>query len=187
MSATESSSDRPAVELPHDWEAYGGVRCGYCDEERISGNVYGECPARLPARDQAGVFTTLTGQRFYREVDPLLIPPLTDGDLAEIRQRIRDAARAYQGLGAPLTSQAGMLPGPIHMSLACDIPHLLGEVERLRALIDQAMEVTTTSLDGDDRVAAHEARGDRVGVVFYAGAQMAIDWVRVALGGEVSW
>lgn len=67
MSATESSSDRLAVELPHDWEAYGGARCGYCEGVRTSGNVYGECPARLPVEDQAGVFASLTGQRFYRE------------------------------------------------------------------------------------------------------------------------
>lgn len=64
---------------------------------------------------------------------------------------------------------------------------LLAEVERLRAVIDRALAVGTNSLDGDGRVRAHEARGDQAWIVFYAGAQMAFDRMRIELGGEVSW
>jgi hypothetical protein len=73
--------------------------------------------------------------------DPLLVPAMTDDDLIEVRQRIPAAARAYQQLG-------GMLPDPIHMALALDIPHLLGEVERLRALLDDVRDHVGVHGDG---------------------------------------
>lgn len=74
--------------------------------------------------------------------DPRLIPPMSDEELAEIRQRIFDGARAYQQLG-------GMLPWPIHLQLSTDVPHLLGEVERLRALLTKVRGYVGEHGDGE--------------------------------------
>lgn len=74
--------------------------------------------------------------------DPLLTPPMPDDELAEIRQRIREGARAYQQLD-------GMLPWAIHLQVSTDIPHLLGEVERLHALLAKVRDYVGEHGDGE--------------------------------------
>lgn len=104
-------------------------------------------------------------------------------DLDAIEERAMKFAKAAavaEHVGGPYGANAAARES------AADVPALLAEVERLRALIAAGLAVDTIHLEGGQDIRAAVERGDGPTVMFYRGARFALDEVRRALRGESS-
>lgn len=103
---------------------------------------------------------------------------ITDRNLADLRQEFADYRDHQLHAAARGWSCCSAHP------LADQVPALLAEVERLRAVIAAAHEVVPSRLGAGRQIGAHIARGDSADIVFYSGASLALAKVGRALRGE---
>lgn len=103
------------------------------------------------------------------------VEPARSVDLYAIEGR----AEWFRGDGSAPT-----FPGIARQIVNEDVPALLAEVKRLRALIERAKGLRTSHIDGQRTIDAAVARMSSPGFLFYHGAETALGLVRRTLRGE---
>lgn len=106
-----------------------------------------------------------------------MTPVYTDQDIREVVARLRmaHAEPARDGTDRTVTETA-----------AETIEQLYREVGHLRAVVAAVQAVRTHGMDHGRAIDAHVARGDSPDVIFYAGAQAALEAVR-DVARKVAW